>query len=201
MEESIPSLVPIKKAAEILGCSDKVIRNYIKDGKINFQTVSSPYGDQYEVDPEEVKAVYNSRRSATLEIKKFQSRPEYSSGENPLLKEIIPTLEGFRSDYKEAMERISLMSYELGTTQKEVKLLTGDSLEKSAMEKQIQALLQQVATLETEKKALETRLEELNNDKLQLQNDKTRLEESLENERSKLEQELKKSVWQKLRGG
>jgi chromosome segregation ATPase len=175
MEETVPALVGIKDAAEMVGCSDKVIRNYIKDGKISSKLIDSPYGEQYLVDPEEVKTVYNSRRSSTLELKKFQSRPENSTQENPALKEIIPTLEGFRADYKEAMERISVMSYELGNAQKEVKLLTGDSLEKASLEKQIQALKEEAAELRVRNEYLQQRVDAL-------------------------ETERKKSVWQRITG-
>jgi hypothetical protein len=163
MEETIPTLIPIKEAAEIIGCSDKVIRNYIKDGKISFQSIESPYGQQYIVDPDEIRDVYNSKRSSTLEKKNIRFSSGISSPEPPVLKDILPVMLGLQTDYKQAMEKIHSMAYELGNAHKEVKLLTGDSMEKSALEKQIQSLIQEKTRLEVlleAEKEKNTRLEE-----------------------------------------
>jgi len=178
MDGATPNLVPIKDAVDQIGCSDKVIRNYIRDRKIAYQTIDSPYGEAYLVDPEEVRRVYNSRRSPTVEIKKELYSTGNTREESTALKEILPTLGKFQSDYKEAMEKIALMSYELGNAQKEVKLLTGNSMEKSALEKQLQALMAEKARLETQNAFLQETLETL---KTQV----GKLEETLENERKK----------------
>lgn len=197
MEETLPNLVGIKDAAEIVGCSDKVIRNYIRDGKISFHTSESPYGDQYMVNPDEVSQVYNSRRSSTLELKKSSPAMANSTPEVGGVKELLPVLERFQSDYKDAMETVSRMSYELGNAQKEVKLLTGDSLERSAMERQIQELIKTNAVLETKVSNLQERLEELQALKdarlEQLQKEKESLEQALEKERSK-------GLWERIKG-
>lgn len=143
----------LKDTAEILGCTDKTLRNYIKAGKLSFQEVDSPYGKQYLVDPDEARNLYFEKVSRA-ENRSSANSSGNSNGENSSLKDLVPTLEGFRADYKEAMEQMNRMSFELGNAQKEVKLLTGETLEKRALEKQIQELIRENERLKAENEFL-----------------------------------------------
>lgn len=147
--------VSIKEAAALVGCSDKVIRNYIKDGKITFTEEEGPYGPQFKVNSDEIEAVYSRGKNSRVEQKVSRPSTGNSTPESTSLENILPTLERFQGGYQEAMEKMVAMSYELGNAHKEVKLLTGDSLERSALEKQVQQLIRENERLATEKKALE----------------------------------------------
>ena len=83
------------------------------------------------------------------------------------------------------------MSYELGNAQKEVKLLTGDSLERSALEKQVQALQVLLAELKIENKHLGERVEELQAEKKRIEDSNHSALEALRKENESLSQALK----------
>jgi hypothetical protein len=143
----------LKETSEILGCSDKTLRNYIADRRVDFQEVDSPYGRQYLIDLEGARNLYE-RKAHKVDrgvsgISRGSSGADISS-----LKDLTVTIEGLRADYKEAMEKVVKMSYELGNAQKEIHLLTGTTLEKSALEKQILELTREVERLKVENQFL-----------------------------------------------
>lgn len=148
----------VRETAEILGCSDKTLRNYIADKRIDFQEVDSPYGRQYLVDLEGARSLYE-RKNTKVDGGSVKVSKGMVAGEVSSLKELATTIESFRTDYKEAMENIVKMSYELGNAQKEIHLLTGTTLEKSALEKQILELTRELERARMENEMLKGNLQ------------------------------------------
>lgn len=153
METVEQFLKPLRETAEILGCTDKTLRNYIKAGELSFQEVDSPYGKTYLVDPDEARKLYEEK-SSRGKSRNNGASSHVSSAEPSTVKEVLEALEVYREDYKAAMETVVKMSFELGNAEKEIKLLTGDTLEKKALEKQILELSKELEKARVENEFL-----------------------------------------------